>query len=352
MTDFTWPSIISSLIVGENLSRDQAIWAMDEIMGGDAEPAQIAGFLTALATKGETTEEILGLANSMQAHAVSTNITPDSLDIVGTGGDRLNTVNISLMASIVIAAGGVKVVKHGNRASSSKSGSADCLEALGFDMDLDIPAIERIFDEIGIAFLFANKFHPSMRFVSPVRRSLGVATAFNILGPLTNPAKSRTNIIGVSAERFAPIVAEVLARRGARAFVFRGDNGLDELSTVAINNVWEIRDGEISFSRLDAVAELGFRPATVDELRGADATYNAGIVREILDGKEGAIRDAVVLNAAVAFVADGKLDGMRPQDGDLRTRMQSAVSYAQQVIDDGRARDFFSRWKDLAQELA
>ncbi len=348
MTERTWPELTTKVIRGENLSTEDTAWAMDRVMTGETSPIVLAGFLAALATKGETVEELLGLADSMQSHAEKVNLTENALDIVGTGGDRLRTVNISTTASIVIAAGGLKVVKHGNRASSSASGSADCLEALGVDLNLETADVERIFHEIGITFLFANKFHPSMKYAAQTRKELAVATAFNVLGPLTNPARPRVGAIGVSNASQAPLVAGVLAKRGNSALVFRGENGLDELSSVVRNQVWEVRDGDVSYHEFDATDDLGLSAATIDELRGQDATYNARIAREVLDGLTGPVRDAVVLNAAGAFVADGTIAEIG--DGDFISRMNNAVGYAEKVIDDGRASQLLSRWIELSRE--
>lgn len=350
MMERSWPSLTTQVIEGRDLSQADTAWAMDQVMSGSTSPVQLAGFLTALATKGESADEIAGLADSMRAHAEHTNLTAESLDIVGTGGDRFRTVNISTMASIVIAAAGVKVVKHGNRASSSASGAADCLEALGISLDLSVDAVEAIFDQLGITFLFANKFHPSMKYAAQARRELGVMTAFNVLGPLTNPAQPKANAIGVSNARFAPLVAQVLARRGSRALVFRGDNGLDELSAVVDNHVWEIRDGVITYSTIDAVTELGLPRATIEDLRGADATYNATVARAVFAGDQGFVRDAVALNAAGAFVADGQL--VDPASGSLAERLARGLEIAYAVIDDGRAAALVDRWAALSEQAS
>lgn len=350
MMERSWPSLTTQVIEGRDLSQADTGWAMDQVMSGSTSPVQLAGFLTALATKGESADEIAGLADSMRAHAEHTNLTAESLDIVGTGGDRFRTVNISTMASIVIAAAGVKVVKHGNRASSSASGAADCLEALGISLDLSVDAVEAIFDQLGITFLFANKFHPSMKYAAQARRELGVMTAFNVLGPLTNPAQPKANAIGVSNARFAPLVAQVLARRGSRALVFRGDNGLDELSAVVDNHVWEIRDGVITYSTIDAVTELGLPRATIEDLRGADAAYNATVARAVFAGDQGFVRDAVALNAAGAFVADGQL--VDPASGSLAERLARGLEIAYAVIDDGRAAALVDRWAELSAQAS
>ena len=348
MADFTWPAITSALIDGKDLSAQATLWAMDQVMSGETSPVVLAGFLTALATKGETPDELRGLADAMLSHAVPVKASGPILDIVGTGGDRLKTVNISTMAALVIAGAGIPLVKHGNRASSSASGSADCLEALGVNLQMPVADVERCFSELGITFIFANVFHPSMRFAAQARRELGVRTAFNILGPLTNPAKPTTSVIGVASESHAPIVAGVLAERGSHALVFRGRNGMDELSAVASNQVWEVRNGKVDYSELDAVKELGLAPATVEDLRGGLADENAAIARRVLDGEKGPVRDAVALNAAAGFVADGTRSGLHPEDGTLAERLAVGIALAEQTIDSGEAAALLNRWVEFS----
>lgn len=350
MTDRTWSDLTARLIKRDDLDRADTAWAMDEVMTGATSPVTLAGFLTALATKGETVDELRGLADAMLAHARPIAIDGDTLDIVGTGGDRLKTVNISTMSSLVIAASGVKVVKHGNRASSSSSGSADCLEALGVSLNLPTDRVIDNFNELGITFLFANLFHPSMRHAAVARRELAVGTAFNVLGPLTNPARPRAGAIGVSSDHHAPIVAGVLAGRGNTALVFRGDNGMDELSAVSRNHVWEVRGHDVSYCEIDATADLDIAPATVDDLRGDDASYNARVARDVLNGGKGASRDAVVLNTAGALVADGRMPGVEPDAGTLIERLRAGIEIAKETIDSGKASDLLSRWVALSRE--
>lgn len=348
----SWADLTLRLINGKDLSSGETAWAMNQVMNGETSPVVLAGFLTALATKGETAEEVSGLADSMLAHARPISIEGECLDIVGTGGDRLATVNISTMASVVIAAAGIPVVKHGNRASSSACGSADCLEALGVNLSLSLEAVETIFKNIGITFCFANYFHPSMRFAAQARKELAVPTAFNILGPLTNPAKPNTSVIGVYSAEKAPLVAEVLASRGTNALVFRGDNGMDELSTVTGNTVWEVREGTSTQYRLDAVADLGLARATIEDLRGGDAQKNADVFRAVLDGESGAVRDAVCLNAAGAFVAYGKCAGITPQEGTFLERMAAGLELARETLDSGKASQLLECWVELSTELS
>ena len=347
----TWPSLLAKLTARIDLSVEETGWAMDEVMSGAASPVHIAAFLAALAAKGETVDELQGLADVMLAHANPVDLPGDALDIVGTGGDRLHTVNISTMASIVIAASGVRVVKHGNRASSSSCGSADVLEALGVALDLPIDRVESVYEELGITFLFANLFHPSMRFAAPVRKELGVGTAFNVLGPLTNPVRPRSGAIGVSPRATAPLVAGVLGRRGTDALVFRGrDSGLDELSTTDVNEVWEVRDGEVTACEVDAVADLGLTAAKVEDLRGRDPSYNAGVAKAVLGGAGTTPqREAVLLNAAGGIVADARLEGVRPDQGDLVERLRAALAIATDTVDSGRAEALLTRWVALTR---
>lgn len=334
----TWPTILSSLIAGGDLDRDQAYWAMGEVMTGNATDSQIAGFLIALRSKGETVEELTGLVEAMLANAKPLTIEGDRLDIVGTGGDRHNTVNISTMASLVCAGAGAKIVKHGNRAASSAAGSADVLEALGVRLDMPIDRLEDVLDAANITFCFAQVFHPSMRNAAVPRRELGVPTAFNFMGPLTNPAQPTASAIGCADLRMAPLMAGVLAARGVRALVFRGEDGLDEFTTTALNRVWEVRDGKVHESFLDA-QDLGMPRVTLDDLRGGDATHNAQVVRDILDGKTGPVRDAVVLNAAAGLVA------LEPTaTGSLLERMLAAKERAELAIDSGAARHALNAW--------
>lgn len=337
----TWPELTSRLIQRIDLSAEETAWAMDQVMSGAAGPVTLAGFLTALATKRETVDEIQGLADAMLAHATPIEVRSDTLDIVGTGGDRARTVNISSMASLALAGAGVPVVKHGNRASSSASGSADFIEALGVDLALPVPRVAAALDEVGITFLFANLFHPSMRHAAPARRELAVGTAFNVLGPLTNPAGPTSNAIGVSSAHHAPLVAGVLARRGNSALVFRGrDNGLDELTSTTVNEVWVVADGEVAHETIDA-RELGLAPSTVEDLRGADPETNARIGRAVLAGEEGIVFDTVALNAAAGMVAY-RVPGTT--EGSLIDRLAAGLEIARESLRSGAAAAVVDRW--------
>ncbi|MGW8376534.1 anthranilate phosphoribosyltransferase [Streptomyces sp. ODS28] len=333
----TWPDVLGTLLAGEDLSAEATAWAMDRIMRGEASDAQVAGFAVALRAKGETVEEISGLVDAMYAHANTIEVPGPSVDIVGTGGDRAKTVNISTMSSIVVAGTGAKVVKHGNRASSSASGASDVLERLGVNLELTPARVAEVAAEAGITFCFAVKFHPSLRHVANARRELGVPTPFNFLGPLTNPARVRAQATGVADARMAPIIAGVLAKRGSSALVFRGDDGLDELTTTATSTVWVVRDGTVREESFDP-RDVGLDLVPVEALRGQDAGFNAEVARRLLEGEHGPVRDAVLLNSAAALVA------LAPTDAPLPEQIRAAMARAADSVDSGAARAALERW--------
>jgi len=319
---------ISELMEGKNLSQTQAETVMQEIMDGAATPAQMSAFLVALRLKGETIEEIAGCARVMRDKALR--VSPQRTDLVdtaGTGGDKSGTFNISTTAAFVIAGAGLGVAKHGNRAISGQSGSADVLEALGVNFDLTPEQSARCIDEVGIGFLFAPKLHPAMKNIAPVRKELGVRTVFNILGPLTNPAYAPAQIIGVFDGAYAGTLAHVLKSLGSRAaFVFHSADGLDELTTTSENHLTYFTNGVVHTETLDA-RELGLERAQRDELRGGTPQENANIARQILRGEEhGAKRDVVMLNAAAALVAGGKANDLK-----------QGLELANDALDSGRA---------------
>ncbi|HSZ39808.1 MAG TPA: anthranilate phosphoribosyltransferase [Trebonia sp.] len=357
MTNLTWPVLLRALIRGEALSADEAAWAMNEIMDGAASPAQIAGFSVALRAKGETSAEMSGLAEAMLARATPISIPGPVTDLVGTGGDGAHTVNISTMATIVAAAAGVRMVKHGNRAASSACGAADVLEALGVVIDLPPESSEVLFAELGIAFLFAALYHPSFRHAGPVRSELGVPTAFNYLGPLTNPARPTSLAIGVADPAMAPVVAGTHAERGNSALVFHG-GGIDELTTTGTSLVWLVSGGTVTATEFDPLS-VGLPRATLDDLRGGDATYNAGAVRSLLAGEHGPVRDIVLLNAAAAIAASEGLpfaqdaaatDAEAVSDG-LAKALAAGIARAAQTIDSGAAADLLARWTAASNRL-
>jgi anthranilate phosphoribosyltransferase len=333
----SWPDVLGALVGGHDLSEGQAGWAMGEILGGDATPTQIAGFAVALRAKGETIEEVTGLAEAMLGAANTIHVPGRLLDVVGTGGDRSMSVNISTMAAIVAAGAGVTVVKHGNRSASSQAGSADVLEVLGVRLDLPPARVGEVATEAGITFCFSAAFHPAMRFAAVPRRELGIATTFNILGPLTNPARPAAQAIGCADPRLAPVMAGVFAGRGVDAWVFRGDDGLDELTTTTTSSVWTVRAGQVAQESLDP-ASLDIRPATAADLRGGDAEHNAGVVRRVLDGEHGPVRDAVLLNAAAALAVH------EAGEGDLTERVAAGLARARESVDSGAAAALLRRW--------
>ncbi|MEU0666884.1 anthranilate phosphoribosyltransferase [Streptomyces lavendulocolor] len=333
----SWPDVLNALLEGRDRSADDTAWAMDRIMRGEATDAQIAGFAVALRAKGETVEEITGLVRAMYAHANLIEVPGPSVDLVGTGGDGARTVNISTMSAIVVAGTGAKVVKHGNRAASSASGSSDVLEKLGVNLDLTPRRVAEVAEEAGITFCFAVKFHPALRHVAAARKELGIRTTFNFLGPLTNPARVRAQATGVADARMAPIMAGVLAGRGSSALVFRGEDGLDELTTTATSKVWIVRDGAVREETFDP-RDVGIGLVPVEALRGADASYNADVARRLLAGETGPVRDAVLLNAAAALVA------LEPSDAPLVERIAEGIARAAESVDSGAARAALDRW--------
>jgi anthranilate phosphoribosyltransferase len=327
-----WPRTLSRIIAHQALSTDDAAEAMRIVMSGEASPGQIGGFLMALRTKGETVDELEGLARAALGFASPVVAPAPVIDTCGTGGDRSGTFNISTTAAIVVAATGVPVAKHGNRAASSHCGSADLLEALGVKIDLDGTGVERCLADAGIGFMFAPMFHPAAAHAGPVRGELRVPTVFNFLGPLTNPARPFAQVVGVSDERMLPLIAEVLARRGVRAKVFRGEDGLDELTTTGISTVFDVRDGEVRERHLDPVS-LGLARASVDDLRGGDAAESATIARSVLAGDAGPRRDVVLLNAAAALEVAGRA-----------VDVAEGLSVAADAIDSGAAAATLQRW--------
>ena len=346
----SWPDLISALLRGEDLTTDRARWAMDEVMRGEAPPVALAGFLVALRAKGETVDELRGLADVMLEHANRIDVPGPSLDIVGTGGDRMHSVNISTMASVVAAASGLRVVKHGNRAASSSSGSADVLEALGVDLTLSPQQVAEVAERAGITFCFAAAFHPSMRHAAAARSGLGIGTAFNALGPLTNPGQPTYAAVGVADARIAPLIAGVFAGRGRPAAVFRGDDGLDELTLATSSTVWWVSGGEVSVLSVSP-ADVGLVTAPVESLRGGDAAHNAEVARRVFAGERGPVRDAVVLNTGIALAVAAGLDDPPTREA-LVAALADGVRRAEETVDSGAAAALLDRWAATTRELA
>jgi len=341
MTDFSWPTVLNRVMSGEHLSRDQAHAAMDEIMSGRATQAQIAAFIVAIRAKGETAEEMTGLVEGMLDAAVTVDIGEPVVDTAGTGGDASGTFNISTTAALIAAGAGAKIAKHGNRAASSKTGSADLLEALGVRLDLPSEVTVRMVREIGFGFFFAPAYHPAMRHAGPVRRELGVRTVFNFLGPLANPARATRQALGVSDHRMAERMVQVLSNLGAEvAFVYHGEDGLDELTTTGPSFIYRLKAGEITHAEFTP-EDFGVARATLDDLKGGDAAENVAITQAILAGEGGPKRDIAVVNAAPAIVAAGMAEGF-----------VEGVDLAQQAIDSGDAQGVLERVVAMSDEFA
>jgi anthranilate phosphoribosyltransferase len=323
---------IEQLLAGTPLTRDQARNVMDQVMAGEATPVQVAGVLIALRAKGETVEEMAGFVDSMRAHATPLELPAGTIDTCGTGGDRAGTFNISTAAALVAAGAGIPVAKHGNRAASSRCGSADVLEALGVDITLGAEGVRRCIDVAGMGFCFAPTFHPAMRHAGPARRELGVRTVFNVLGPLANPGRVRRQALGVGAPSLAPLMARVLQDLGhERALVFYGEDGLDELTTTGPSRVFQLKDGTITEYELDP-RDLGLDRAQPADLKGGTPAENATLLRQVLDGERGPRRDVVLLNAAAAVLAASRSEAW-----------PEAMAVASESLDSGRARQVLDR---------
>lgn len=336
---------LEALLTGQDLAEDRAATLMSSLMAGELEPTVVAALLVALRAKGESPTELAGFVRAMTAAATQVPLPEDlrsrAVDTCGTGGDGAGTVNVSTIASVVVAAAGVPVVKHGNRAASSLAGSADLLESWGVAIELTPEAAARVVGDVGITFLFARSFHPAMRHVAPVRTALGVRTVFNLLGPLSNPAGVTRQVVGVADDRAAVVVADALARLGHRhALVVRGDDGLDELTTTTTSRVREVRDGTVSTWTLDP-ADLGLPRARPEDLRGGDVAENRRLADRVLDGEDGPLADLVLLNAAAALV----VGGAAPDLG-------AGLAIGREVVGDGRARALRDRWVARSQEVA
>ncbi|MES1171304.1 MAG: anthranilate phosphoribosyltransferase, partial [Actinomycetota bacterium] len=294
----TLQELLSRLVEHDDLTAEETEAVMEQVLTDAASPVAMGAFLAALRVKRETPEEVSGLAAAMLRHAIRIEVPGRTVDIVGTGGDGQNTVNVSTMAALVIAATGLTVVKHGNRGATSMTGAADVLGELGVRLDVPPERVAELATEVGITFCFAQVFHPAMRYTMPIRREIGIPTTLNILGPLTNPAQPAASAIGSSSLRVSPVLAGVLAAQGREGLVFHGDDGLDELAPTGSATLWEVRGGGSTELRLDPVADLGLSRIVIGDIRGGDATVNAAVVREVLAGRGGAARETVLLNAA------------------------------------------------------
>lgn len=345
----TWKKVLGALTSNTDLSSGDTSWAMDEIMSDNATAAQIAAFGVALKMKGPTPAEVRGLADSMLAHAGLVDSDPIAVDVVGTGGDGADTVNISTMAAMVVASTGARVVKHGNRAASSQSGTTDVLEALGVKFGLGPVGVATTVRDVGIGFCFAPVYHPALRFAGPPRKEIGIPTVFNVLGPLTNPGRPRAGLIGCAFENLVPVVAEVFAARGTSALVVRGNDGLDEITLSTTTTAYVVSGGAVTSTTIDP-RDFGFDYVPIEALRGGDAAFNAQVAHSVFGGNHGPVRDAVLLNAGAALVAyDGIAGGM---DADaLITSMQNAITRAAAAIDSGATARLLERWIVRSNEL-
>ena len=339
----SWPELLTGLVRGEDQSAEATGWAMQQILRGDATAAQLAAFVVALRCKGETVTELLGMADIMIEFATPIEVPGPAVDIVGSGGDRAGTVNVSTMAAIVMAAAGARVVKHGNRSASSACGAADVLEALGVVLDLAPEHQQTVIQQIGIGFLFAPHYHPALRFAGAPRRELGIPTTFNFLGPLANPAQPIAEAVGVADARMAELMAGVFAARGNQGLVMHGDDGLDEMTTTTNSAVWVYADGQVARTRFDP-AYIGLPRAQPADLVGGDAEVNAQVVRDLVAGKPGPVHDIVILNAAAGLVAAAK-----PHAESLTDQIASQLVRAEEAIGSGAARAKLAEWVSATQ---
>jgi anthranilate phosphoribosyltransferase len=341
-----WELIFSALADKRNLSNEEVSWSMSQILQGATSVEDIKHFLLGMKEKGESAEEVSALVAQMLEMSSPIDIKERAVDTVGTGGDGANTINISTTAAIITNAAGARVVKHGNRAASSKSGSADLLEALGVRIDLTGDEVAKCVEKIGIGFCFAPMFHSSMKHAAAARKELGVPTVFNILGPLSNPAKPKAAAIGVARAELLPLIAEVISSQGKEGFIFRGDDGLDEVSLSTPTTVYQVNNGEVISSKFDPL-DLGIGRSEVHELLGGDAQFNAEVTNRIFAGESGAPRDAVTLNAAFAIAAF-KADFHLP----LETQIANGLVLANQAIDSGAAASVVEKWAELTHEIS
>ena len=350
MNEQGWSKTLSLLLAGEDLTRDAAGWALREIMAGEATEAQIGAFMMALRAKGETVDELAGLVDVMLENAVLLNTGSDAVDIVGTGGDLVGTVNISSMASVVTAAAGVPVLKHGSRSASGKTGSSEMLEVLGIRLDLAPAQVAQVFHEAGITFFFAPVFHPAMRFVAPVRKQLGVPTTFNFLGPLANPAQPIATALGVSKPEIAPLMAQEMAQRGRAALVFRSLDGLDEISVTAPTQIWQVSNGQVTQSLVDRFVNPNI---TLEQLIGGDAKHNAAVAAALFAGDDGnnlaAIKEVVLLNSAAGIAAYQLAKDATVANVAIEDRLQAAFEVAKSALESGAAHKKLVQWSHATQ---
>ena len=340
----TWPRILGTLVEGENLSIFEATWAMKQVMAGEATSAQMAGLLVALRVKGETVDEIVGFRDAVLENALPLEVDPMVLDIVGTGGDPYGAVlNISSVASVIAAASGVPVIKHGNRGASSASGASDVLSSLGLNLTIAPDRVAEVLRETGITFAYAAMFHPGFRHAGPTRTELGISTLFNVLGPLCNPARPEASAVGVASLERVPLVVGVFQTRGATALVYRGDDGIDKLTTTGHSHIWEVSLGAVTEHDLDPL-DLGIPRADIQSLLGAGPEHNAGVIRSVLAGEAGPVRDIVLLNAAAGLVSFALAQDPDQVRVPIIDRLGEKLAVAARVVDSGAAAQKLDDW--------
>lgn len=343
----SWPLVLNKLASKKDLNRAEATWSLEQIMTGQVELGTVSAFMIGLRHKGESVDEISGLVDAMLANSLKLNTGSNAVDIVGTGGDLIGTVNISSMASVLTASAGIPVLKHGSRSASGKTGSSEMLEALGIRLDLDASQVAEVFENTGITFFFAPVFHPAMRHVGPIRKLLAVPTTFNFLGPLANPAQPIATSLGVANRLVAPLLAQELAARGRSGLVFRGNDGLDELSTCSGNDIWQVSGGEVSQFALNA-KDFGLAEASIEQLLGGDAIQNAQVARGLFAGKTsgnyGAIKDIVILNAAGGVVSYELARDSSRADVDLNLRFTDAIQKVTLALESGSTLQKLDEW--------
>ena len=345
-SELTWPRVLASLVEGTDLSIGESTWAMQQVMEGKATSAQLAGLLVALRIKGETVDEIVGFRDAVLANALELPVDSMVLDIVGTGGDPYGAVlNISSVASVIAAASGVPVVKHGNRGASSSSGASDVLTSLGLDISIAPERVAQVLAETGITFAFAGMFHPGFRHAGPTRSELGISTLFNVLGPLCNPARPEASAVGVASLERVPLIVGVFQTRGATALVYRGDDGIDKLTTTGHSHIWEISRGSVTEHDLNPL-DLGIPKADIQSLLGKDPAYNAGIIRAVLAGEKGPERDIVLLNAAAGLVSFDLAQNPDHLRVPILDRLAEKLEVAASVVDSGAASAKLQQWVD------
>lgn len=350
MADYTWKSILNQLVVKhEHLTQEQSEWYVDELMDGNADAAAVGAVLATQQQLGLTADEVAGAAHAMVEHALPLPLSGETTDLVGTGGDGFATVNISTTAAVIAAAAGVKIAKHGNRAASSKSGAADCLEALGLPLDLTPEQAAQVGEKVGITFAFARVFHPAMRFVGPIRAQLGVPCVFNVLGPITNPAHPKHCVIGCTDSSLGSIMADVLHKQGATGMVFTSNEGMDELAPTGPVTLWHIEDDGVTESTFDPVAQLGLAKVEVSDLKGDTPEYNAQVARDVIAGRDLPCTSTILLNAAAAIAVNKQL--LSEPDAPLSQRIGEAYGIAKKTVESGAATDKLNEWIETAKAV-